>query len=684
MLHTKTIKIRKKGLYFFTIFVIIFASFNTISSENIIDNVSKHHLGENIIYVGGSGPGNFTSIQDAINYANNNDIIFVFNGVYFENIIINKTLQLIGENKEISIIDGNNNGSVISIFAKNVHIQNFSIKNSGGYNQNSGIEINNENASINNCKIFRTKIGILLNNTDKNKIENCYFFSNGKGIVLHYSERIIIKDCIFGHNSIGCVIKNSKNLIFNYNYFHTNGISCLIIQSTNIEIKNCNISDNSVNMGGIFFIDCKNVDVFNSIFKHNGAGINIFSSENLTINNCNFNLNTHFAISLRTPSEEITISKSKIINNLRYGIYIEPNNKLSIRKCNIVNNSLYGIFSSKAKCNARYNWWGSVFGPSFTEFRSSDKVFLFPSILGFFPWVIRQLEEIGACLNKTDIYSNISNMIKIQLVGEDNDNDGLPNYWEEKWGYDPEIWDDHENLDPDNDALNNFQECYTDEYGSNPFYKDIFIEIDWMQTDSNITSNKPSDKYIDRIVNIFQNHEINLHIDTGNLDGGEEIPSCNISQSFSELTDIYWNFFLHNDLNNPRKGIFRYGIICNYCPDSNFPFFGWDQLDSFAISSQLIKLNNPLFNIDRLIMGAVVHHLGHTLGLLADTYEGIDNIKTLYPLTKQWWKYHNYRSCMNYFYKYKIFTYSDGSHGKGDFDDWSNIDFGFFQNSIFQ
>ena len=39
---------------------------------------------------------------------------------------------------------------------------------------------------------------------------------------------------------------------------------------------------------------------------------------------------------------------------------------------------------------------------------------------------------------------------------------------------------------------------------------------------------------------------------------------------------------------------------------------------------------------------------------------------------------------MNYDYKYKILDYSDGSHGRGDFDDWSNLDYDFFKNTDFK
>jgi pectin methylesterase-like acyl-CoA thioesterase len=59
----------------------------------------------NIIYVDG-GEADFTTIQDAIDTANEGDTIYVEKGIYCENIIINKSLILIGEDKEYTIIDG--------------------------------------------------------------------------------------------------------------------------------------------------------------------------------------------------------------------------------------------------------------------------------------------------------------------------------------------------------------------------------------------------------------------------------------------------------------------------------------------------------------------------------------------------------------------------------------------------
>jgi hypothetical protein len=112
-----------------------------------------------------------------------------------------------------------------------------------------------------------------------------------------------------------------------------------------------------------------------------------------------------------------------------------------------------------------------------------------------------------------------------------------------------------------------------------------------------------------------------------------------------------------------------------------FAFVGWDNLDSFVIAVQKYKDRLPEKMAEHAIATGIMHELGHTLGLFVDNFEGIDNRSCYYPWMKGWWKYANYKSCLNYRYAWFILDYSDGSHGKNDFDDWDNLDFDFFKNS---
>ena len=69
------------------------------------------------MYVGGSGPGNYTRIQSAIDYAFDGDTVFVYDdsSPYYENIEVKKSVYLIGENKDTTIINGGGNLQVITV-----------------------------------------------------------------------------------------------------------------------------------------------------------------------------------------------------------------------------------------------------------------------------------------------------------------------------------------------------------------------------------------------------------------------------------------------------------------------------------------------------------------------------------------------------------------------------------------
>lgn len=152
----------------------------------------------------------YQHINDGVFNSKEGDTIYVFSGIYYENIVVDKTIKLIGENKNNTIIDGMYGESIIKIISDNVNIKNFTIRNSGGYKENSAIKIDSENNTIILCDIYRTKTGIHLNNTKYNKIINCFFNTNGEGIFLTNSSENIIQYCQFCHNSIGINIQSSE------------------------------------------------------------------------------------------------------------------------------------------------------------------------------------------------------------------------------------------------------------------------------------------------------------------------------------------------------------------------------------------------------------------------------------------------------------------------------------------
>ena len=114
----------------------------TIATDNIKKSYNPISSG-NTLYVGGSGEGNYTNIQDAIDNASDGDTVFVYDesSPYNERLKIKKSINLIGENRETTIIDGGGtNSSVVQVLIDWVNISGFTIQNSGDYG--AGVYIN--------------------------------------------------------------------------------------------------------------------------------------------------------------------------------------------------------------------------------------------------------------------------------------------------------------------------------------------------------------------------------------------------------------------------------------------------------------------------------------------------------------------------------------------------------------
>ena len=289
-------------------------------------------------------------------------------------------------------------------------------------------------------------------------------------------------------------------------------------------------------------------------------------------------------------------------------------------------------------------------------------------------------------------------------TGMDADNDGVPIEWEYKWGYtlepwrwehgwvyNPFTWENHSSLDPDRDGLSNVEEYLTSQWGSDPFRKDLFIELDQMEESPRGEKSILPDGAKDLLRDAYDKHNIVYHLDDGCMGGSDMIPFDEVTTR-KELQDIYWNYFLHGDPNNWRRGVFHYGIVVYNATYPGFVFWGGvgPYLDSFQISSKGMekkvrqtKLLKPFTSTEErrniVYASAYMHETGHTLGIFNSNTPGCDDQYSKYPWQKDWWKWRPYKSVMNYGYMYLMVDYSDGSRGKNDFNDWANLDLAFFQ-----
>jgi nitrous oxidase accessory protein NosD len=82
------------------------------------------------LYVGGSGPGNYTKIQDAIDNASDGDTVYVFPGTYKERIEIQQSITLQGSDPLTTIIDSQSTeNDIVTCVGTDIVITGFSIFN---------------------------------------------------------------------------------------------------------------------------------------------------------------------------------------------------------------------------------------------------------------------------------------------------------------------------------------------------------------------------------------------------------------------------------------------------------------------------------------------------------------------------------------------------------------------------
>lgn len=208
-----------------------------------------------IWYVDDDGGADFTNIQDAINAANESDIIYVYNGTYIEHLSIDKNnLTLLGEDRNTTIIDGYGyEGDVVTMKYANCTINGFTIENSG--TSDAGIKI-----------VQLVGIPGHHNNVSNNIIKN-----NHKGIYLMQSHNIIRENLIFDNNDAGITASSNNTISYN-EIFSNNGHGVSIYSDNNT------ISDNNVSYNGYSNIDLsgsKNNIIANNTIKHGSGGIKI-------------------------------------------------------------------------------------------------------------------------------------------------------------------------------------------------------------------------------------------------------------------------------------------------------------------------------------------------------------------------------------------------------------------------
>jgi parallel beta-helix repeat protein len=308
------------GNSFVFLIALLFICSSVVSAVDMqVNNINVISSGRgNTFYVGGSSPFNYTSIQDAIDNSSDGDTVFVFTGKYYGHVTLNKSINLIGEDKNATFIIGFV-AYTISIVSDWVNMSGFTVLNEGRLGEGVRIDscFNNFINNIVNTPNDEIRIFGDNNNFSDNTIICDRVYVSGKSNTI-YGNTITNK-------YYGIYLTDSWDNIISNNSFFNSG---LFIHGTAVW-KNT-VTNNTVNgkilvymhnksdliidieAGQIILINCSNITVQNQELSNTTAGIQILGSDNCTFSG-NTITNNYYGIYLYGWNN--TIKSNTIFNN---------------------------------------------------------------------------------------------------------------------------------------------------------------------------------------------------------------------------------------------------------------------------------------------------------------------------------------------------------------------------------
>lgn len=313
----------------------------------------------------------YSTIQEAINSANSGDIINVDAGTYYENILVDKQLTLIGINQASVIIDGASTATTVTVTGDGVSISGFTIINGGGAtfvgesgktvgagdglylqgsntvlsgnfitgNQYDGVEVIGTNNVISGNRITANpEYGISIKSSNNaangNEVTGC-----GTGITINGDNNQASGNTI-KNGDTGITSSGASNTF--YNNFITGFVYALSMDGDNNQLLGNIINANSY---GVSLYSVTNSLISDNTVAHcssmpNSFGLSIFHSDGNTIVN-NHVFGNQFDITME-ESNGNTLSHNQILDSQWDGLSLLHSANNQILYNTVDNNGLAG------------------------------------------------------------------------------------------------------------------------------------------------------------------------------------------------------------------------------------------------------------------------------------------------------------------------------------------------------
>ncbi|PVX24528.1 MAG: hypothetical protein CW691_07370 [Candidatus Bathyarchaeum sp.] len=323
-------------------------------------------------------PDDYLTVQEAIDAATEGDTVFVRKGTYRENLLINKSIALVGEDMHSTVVLGEANTALI-VEHDNVNVTGFTFKCPSTMRWYRGVHLLNvKHCSVYGNKITSTFYGVWCYDSSFNSIYGNTVTGNMIGIILDESHNnSVTKNYAISNQAQGIGAIGSDNNTITENYVALNGWTGICLDGgspncnnlivANVVTQNTAIGIGITSSGSAFNrIVGNNVTANGELTAYNpgGAGILLALHDNLVMGN--YIIGNQAGIQLEYAQNN-TVYKNLIANNTYGGIrdsYMGTSQNI-IYENSFINN--YANFSQNIgvnvwDVNSKGNYWSNYNG----------------------------------------------------------------------------------------------------------------------------------------------------------------------------------------------------------------------------------------------------------------------------------------------------------------------------------
>lgn len=345
----------------------------SVSLFALVLTVLPANVGATTLYVGGVGPGNYTTIQDAVDSAIAGSTVYVYSGTYYEKVNISKMLTLVGEDTNNTIVHGDGTSPTFYITADWVNVSYFTATADVFTSSYGAFMIEYaDNCLVANNTVIDSNSGIRIRYSDNTHVFNNIVAHNGMGIYFSYSNHTEIMSNNVSSNTWDAIRSDfswharivGNSAFFNkykviYSVYSTGILIEGNLASWNegygisiFETVDSRVIDNIIshNDNGIWSSFCDRGWIENNTIEHNnGSGINTLGISNITISNNTID-GGKYGIKL-TNTENITVSNNSL-NDTKRAIIVNGGMGQKLTGNSMVGGGVYAYQG--------WDFWGTV------------------------------------------------------------------------------------------------------------------------------------------------------------------------------------------------------------------------------------------------------------------------------------------------------------------------------------